>query len=170
MCGVTGFILKKVKKNFDFQKKIIEMTKTLSHRGPDGMGVWISQNDGLFLGHRRLSIFDLSPNGDQPMHSLCGRYVISFNGEIYNFKILRSELEAKFKKKFLNNTDTQVLLELVSVFGLENALKKIEGMFAFVIWDKKLKNLTLARDRYGEKPLFYYNDEEKLIIKERKTR
>ena len=103
MCGVTGFILKKVKKNFDFQKKILEMTKTLSHRGPDGMGVWISQNDGLFLGHRRLSIFDLSPNGDQPMHSLCGRYVISFNGEIYNFKILRKNFLIILTHKFYWN-------------------------------------------------------------------
>ena len=164
MCGISGFIIKEKVKNFDYFAKIEGMNKSLLHRGPDGSGVWCNTNENVFLGHRRLSIFDLSIKGKQPMVSIDGRYVISFNGEIYNFKILRTELEKKFNIKFENNTDTQVLLELISVFGLEVTLKKIEGMFAFALWDKKLEILTLARDRYGEKPLYYFFDNEKVVF------
>ncbi len=164
MCGITGFILKKKTNNLDYFKKLTEMNKTVSHRGPDNIGTWFCENQRVFIGHQRLSIFDLSSKGNQPMLSNDGRYVISFNGEIYNFRTLRQYLEKKFKKKFSNNTDTQVLLELISVLGIEKTLKKIEGMFAFAYWDKKLEVMTLVRDRYGEKPLHYYIDDEKIIF------
>ena len=113
----------------------------MTHRGPDSFGYWSSKENNVFLGHRRLSILDLSKHGDQPMTSSCGRYVITFNGEIYNFIELQNDLKKKFNIKFKNKTDTIVLLELISKFGLRKALEKLEGMFAFGLWDKKEKKL-----------------------------
>ena len=134
------------------------MTTTLVHRGPDSFGYWSSEDNNVFFGHRRLSILDLSKSGDQPMTSSCGRYVTTFNGEIYNFKELQEDLKKKFNIKFKNKTDTIVLLELISKLGLRKALDKLEGMFAFGLWDKKQKKLFLVRDRFGEKPLFFYKN------------
>ena len=116
------------------------MTSSLTHRGPDSFGYWSSEDNNVFFGHRRLSILDLSKSGDQPMTSSCGRYTITFNGEIYNFIELQNDLKKKFNIKFKNKTDTIVLLELISKFGLRKALEKVEGMFAFGLWDKKRKN------------------------------
>ena len=113
MCGIVGFQnFKKV--NFDCEKKLREITKTLNHRGPDFSGFWKSSNGNTFFGHTRLSIIDLSTNGSQPMVSINGRYVIVFNGEIYNYKLIKKDLKKEFDVKFNNETDTSVLLESIS--------------------------------------------------------
>jgi asparagine synthase (glutamine-hydrolysing) len=130
------------------------MTATLSHRGPDGEGIWIDEAAGIALGNRRLAIIDISARGHQPMQSPCGRYVITTNGEIYNFRALRGELESR-GQRFAGNSDTEVMLAAISVWGLERALVKFNGMFAFALWDSTLRLLHLGRDRIGEKPLYY---------------
>ena len=163
MCGISGFKVIRSKK-VDYLSKLKNITQSINHRGPDALGFWNSREDSIFLGHTRLSILDLSKKGNQPMHSYCGRYVISYNGEIYNFKEIRLFIKKKFKTNFQNNTDTQVLLELISHLGIHESLKKVEGMFAFALWDKREKKLILARDRFGEKPLFYYNDAELFLF------
>lgn len=155
MCGIIGFLDLTFKNNYDILKDtIIQMASVLKHRGPDDSGSWIDAKTGIALGHRRLSIVDLSPTGHQPMHSACDRYVIVFNGEIYNFKILRQELEV-FGHKFHGHSDTEVMLAAISRWGLEAAVKRFNGMFAFALWDKQEHRLHLARDRLGEKPLYY---------------
>ena len=162
MCGIAGILLKK---SDNLDRRILEkITNSVDHRGPDSFGYWSSNDGRIHLGHRRLSIIDLSNDGDQPMISSCGRYVITFNGEIYNFKKLGNELIKKFNINFKNKTDTIVLLELISRYGLLAALKKIEGMFAFGLWDKRDKKLHLVRDRLGEKPLFYFYDSNVLVF------
>lgn len=155
MCGIAGFI------DTSYSKKSIELTKiaalmanSLQHRGPDSQGVWVNKESGIALGHRRLSIIDLSEEGRQPMASYCGRYMIIFNGEIYNFKILRKELEEE-GFKFRSQTDTEVMLTAISRYGLEHAVRKFTGMFAFALWDQEEHVLHLVRDRLGEKPLYY---------------
>ena len=153
MCGIAGFIKSK-KENGLNQKTLMMMLKKLDHRGPDFKDYWIERN--VFLGHTRLSIIDVSEKGNQPMVSHSGRFVIIFNGEIYNFKDLKLKLEKQ--KKIINwngNSDTEVFLECIDFWGLTNALKLARGMFAFSIWDKKTKLLTLARDSIGEKPIYY---------------
>ena len=153
MCGITGFLKFKYTKSIDFNKTdLIEMTNSLTHRGPDNQDIWIENN--VFLGHTRLSILDLSRHGDQPMISKSKRYVISFNGEIYNYKELKKKLLCK-NIKWKGNSDTEVFLECIEVFGIKKTLNLSRGMFAFALWDKKKKQLTLARDRVGEKPLYY---------------
>jgi len=163
MCGITGVFFLKKDKNFNLNS-LKEMTSSLSHRGPDSFGYWSSEENNVYFGHRRLSILDLSKHGDQPMTSSCGRFVITFNGEIYNFKELSIELQNKFNVNFTNNTDTIVFLELISKFGLMKALEKVEGMFAFGLWDKKKKKLFLGRDRLGEKPLFFYKNSNFIVF------
>jgi len=149
MCGVVGTI------NIDGQpvsKEVVKsMTDIISHRGPDGEGQWVDGNIGL--GHRRLSIIDLSTSADQPMISHDNNYVISYNGEIYNFKEIRSELQA-LGHKFFSESDTEVVLNAMIQWG-DDAINRFNGMFAFALWDRKRKILTLARDRYGIKPLYY---------------
>ena len=163
MCGITGFFFLKANKD-SYLSSIKKMTTSLTHRGPDSFGYWSSNDNDVYLGHRRLSILDLSKHGDQPMTSLCGRYIITFNGEIYNFKELQKDLKKKFNINFKNKTDTIVLLELISKLGLRKALDKIEGMFAFGLWDKKDKKLFLVRDRLGEKPLFYHKNSNFIVF------
>ena len=126
------------------------MTDSISHRGPDGEGQWIDGNVGF--GHRRLSIIDLSQAGHQPILSSDQRYVLSYNGEIYNFRELRKELEV-FGYKFRSQTDGEVVLNAFRMG--EHALLKFNGMFALAFWDRKQRKLLLARDRYGIKPLYY---------------
>jgi asparagine synthase (glutamine-hydrolysing) len=130
------------------------MAATLHHRGPDDSGVWTDPIAGITLAHRRLSILDLSPLGHQPMHSPCGRYVITFNGEIYNFRALRQELEGR-GQRFRGQSDTEVLVACVTEFGILSAVRRLNGMFAFALWDRRERQLYLVRDRLGEKPLYY---------------
>lgn len=132
------------------------MVRTLAHRGPDDAGVWVDDVTGVALAHRRLAILDLSAAGHQPMASACGRFVIAFNGEIYNHAELRSELEERGSApSWRGHSDTEVLLAAVAAWGIEAALKKVVGMFAFALWDRESRSLALARDRIGEKPLYY---------------
>src|SRR3990167_5803479 len=153
MCGLVGFFGHS--NNADQSAILISnMTERLTHRGPDDAGIWLNQDDGIALGHRRLAILDLSTAGHQPMHSQDGRYVIVYNGEIYNFLELKQQLQTK-GHHFTWHSDTEVILALISEYGLEPSLKLMSGMFAFALWDKKEKNLHLARDRIGEKPLYY---------------
>jgi asparagine synthase (glutamine-hydrolysing) len=151
MCGLAGFF-----SPLGGASEMVcrEMADTLRLRGPDDGGVWVDQNAGVALGHRRLSIQDLSPLGHQPMESPSARYVIAYNGEIYNFHVLQKELERQ-GNSFRGHSDTEVLLAAVEKWGVERALTKFMGMFAFALWDKKERVLTLARDRIGEKPLYY---------------
>ncbi len=149
MCGIAGILHGDEYPASPILMK--RMTDAIAHRGPDGEGCFV---DGAFaVGHRRLAIIDLSPAGHQPMASEDGRYVISFNGEVYNFKELRVELEAK-GHRFHSRTDTEVILKAFSEWGTKS-LKMFNGMFAFAIWDRRERTLLLARDRYGIKPLYY---------------
>ncbi len=155
MCGIAGFLETRGSRSRDHLTSTIRvMTDALSHRGPDFADVWTDLSAGIALGHRRLAVLDLSPLGNQPMRSQDGRYLIVYNGEIYNFRNIREELEAE-GARFHGGSDTEVLLEGIACWGLERALSKLNGMFAFAIWDSRERSLTLARDRFGEKPLYY---------------
>ena len=155
MCGLTGFLDRSREKGpGDLESMITGMADTLAHRGPDDRGVWVDAEAGLALGHRRLSIIDLSPEGHQPMASASGRYVIAFNGEVYNHRELRRELAAS-GEHFRGHSDTEVMLAAVSRWGVNEALRRFNGMFAFALWDRKERRLFLVRDRLGEKPLYY---------------
>jgi asparagine synthase (glutamine-hydrolysing) len=134
-------------------REITNALDAIRHRGPDDQGIW--HEGPVIFGHRRLSIVDLSPAGHQPMVSAAARYVITFNGEIYNHAALRAELEADGPRQWRGSSDTEVLLELIAERGIEAALAKADGMFAFALWDRYDKRLLLARDRFGEKPLYY---------------
>lgn len=153
MCGIAG-IIDRSESLERLEAHGRSMLNTLIHRGPDDEGIWLNQDDGLLLGHRRLAIQDLSEQGAQPMFSHSGRYCIVFNGEIYNFKELSSDLK-KLGHSFRGYSDSEVLLEAIDEWGLVNALQKFIGMFAFALWDAKEKVLYLCRDRIGEKPLYY---------------
>lgn len=164
MCGIVGFISRD---NVVKAEVISRMSSTLTHRGPDDSGYWLNQQAGLALGHRRLSIVDLSPLGHQPMHSSCGRYVIVFNGEIYNFIEVKKKLEDQYASlvgTWRGNSDTEVMLAAISSWGLEAALESFVGMFAFALWDTRERLLHLARDRVGEKPLYYGEVNESFVF------
>ena len=155
MCGLTGFIdLSRDKKRDNLVASIQCMTKALIHRGPDSDGIWVDEEKGVALGHRRLSVLDLSEQGHQPMVSHTGRYVLTYNGEIYNFRDLRQRLETN-GYQFLGQSDTEVLLASIEVWGVERSLQGFNGMFAFALWDREEQTLHLARDRMGKKPLYY---------------
>jgi asparagine synthase (glutamine-hydrolysing) len=154
MCGITGFWAADGGNAEELTARVQRMAMTLSHRGPDDAGSWVDREAGLVLAHRRLSIVDLSPAGHQPMHSACGRYVMVFNGEVYNFVELRRELEPQ-GHSFRGNSDTEVMLAAIRQWGLEAALERFVGMFAFALWDRKERALHLVRDRVGIKPLYY---------------
>lgn len=130
------------------------MSQSLAHRGPDDSGIWHDADCGVALGHRRLSIVDLSPQGHQPMVSANGRFVLTYNGEIYNHKALRETLKT-LGYEFRGHSDTEVLLEAISEWGVRDALNRLVGMFAFAVWDRKQQVLTLVRDRVGIKPLYF---------------
>lgn len=153
MCGITGF-WQQLEQQDTFNRTITSMTDSLIHRGPDDGGVWVNEACGLGMGNRRLAIIDLSPAGHMPMVSKCGQYVLAYNGEIYNFMELRQELEAD-GYRFRSQTDTEAILEGCVRWGVKATLEKLNGMFAFALWDGTSKMLTLARDRMGIKPLYY---------------
>ncbi len=155
MCGITGFYDANRQRPTQEMGGIVQsMSHALYHRGPDDSGIWIDADNGIALGHRRLAIIDISPEGHQPMVSANGRYAIAFNGEIYNFLELRRELE-RLGHRFRGHSDTEVMLAGFSEWGLYPALKRFNGMFAFALWDSKERVLHLGRDRLGEKPLYY---------------
>lgn len=157
MCGIAGLIAVTSLTDADtLRSRGQAMADAIAHRGPDDRGVWIDTTVGLVLAHRRLSILDLSSAGRQPMQSACARYVIVYNGEIYNWVELRSELEAAGKAPaWRSHSDTEILLAGIVVWGLEATLRRARGMFALALWDRAERVLTLARDRIGEKPLYY---------------
>ncbi|MFN5414217.1 MAG: asparagine synthetase B family protein, partial [Bacteroidota bacterium] len=148
MCGLNGIFSSGGDR--DWSSAIQRMNLKMAHRGPDADGVY--NNRDITLGHRRLSIIDLDPRGTQPMHGLGNRYVIVFNGEIYNFEKLREQVSSY---SFQTGTDTEVLLALFAEKG-EKMLGLLEGMFAFAIWDNEKEELFIARDRFGKKPLYWW--------------
>jgi len=152
MCGFAGF-LDLTQATPDREQVVRAMAATLLHRGPDDDGAWVDDAAGIALGFRRLAIIDLTPQGHQPMASHDGRWVISFNGEIYNHAALRARLGDDLAWR--GHSDTEVLLQAVSAWGVEAALAEFDGMFAFALWDRQERTLTLARDRFGEKPLYW---------------
>jgi asparagine synthase (glutamine-hydrolysing) len=154
MCGIAGIFSQKKQRNI-LSEIATKMALAVSYRGPDDSGVWVDNNENIALSHRRLSIIDISNNGHQPMKSGCERYVLVFNGEIYNYIQLRKELEEVSFQRWKGNSDTEVLIQCISEWGLKATLKKCRGMFALGLWDHKEKKLCLARDRFGEKPLYY---------------
>jgi asparagine synthase (glutamine-hydrolysing) len=154
VCGICGFVAARADVPRDaLLRQVSAMADELAYRGPDGAGGWADPQAGVALGHRRLSVIDLSPDGAQPMISSCGRYVLSYNGEIYNFRELRRELEAA-GRRFRGTSDTEVLVEALGAWGVARALERIDGMFAFAAWDTVEHRLHLARDPIGKKPLY----------------
>ena len=152
MCGIAGVLSGR---GADAET-VTRMTRVLAHRGPDDQGIWLDAEAGIALGHRRLSIIDLSPAGHQPMLSPGGRYVIILNGEIYNYADLRAELAAQGQRfEWRGHSDTEVLLAGFETWGIKETLQRASGMFAIALWDQAERSLTLARDRLGEKPLYY---------------
>ncbi|MDI6774384.1 MAG: asparagine synthase (glutamine-hydrolyzing) [Verrucomicrobiota bacterium] len=155
MCGITGFIDPSGSLARDaIERAVSRMADTLRHRGPDDVGCWADPGCGLALGHRRLSVIDLSPEGHQPMASESGRYVIVYNGEVYNFQELRRELEP-LGHRFRGHSDTEVILAAIEQWGVAAAARRFLGMFAFALWDARERRIVLARDRLGVKPLYY---------------
>lgn len=154
MCGIVGLWCGT--SCASLKDRLHPMVAALGHRGPDGAGIWTDGDHGLALGHTRLAIIDLSDAGAQPMCSPDGRYVLTFNGEIYNCEDIRSALmRAGLRPQWQGHSDTEVLLAAFGVWGVTRTLKKCNGMFALGLWDRKTRSLTLARDRMGEKPLYY---------------
>lgn len=155
MCGLAGFLLSQPSQHSDeLAARASSMAHALAHRGPDDAGVWVDATAGIALAHRRLSIVDLSTAGHQPMLSSDGRFVLSYNGEIYNAVALGTELAA-LGHAFRGHSDTEVLLAAISAWGLEPGLARCNGMFALALWDREERCLWLARDRIGKKPLYY---------------
>lgn len=155
MCGIAGFIAPGEHTDAPtLERSALRMADALVSRGPDDRGAWVDCSVGVALGHRRLAIVDLSPHGAQPMASACGRYVIAYNGEIYDARELRDELRA-LGGAFRGHSDTEVLVEAISRWGVDEAVRRCNGMFAFAVWDRHERTLTLARDRLGKKPLYY---------------
>lgn len=157
MCGFLGYIKINSRKTDQEKFNFLEnMAVTIMHRGPDSAGYWHDVSSGVSLGHRRLAIVDLSPTGLQPMHSVKGRYSIAFNGEIYNHLKLRAAIGLTIKaQQWQGHSDTETLLACFEAWGIETTLSNVVGMFAFALWDKQERTLTLVRDRMGEKPLYW---------------
>ena len=155
MCGVAGFMFT-AQAGDSAMAACRSMTDAITSRGPDDQGHWIDAQSGIVLGHRRLSILDLSPAGHQPMRSASGRYVVAYNGEIYNHLELRRDLVAQGRAPaWRGHSDTETLLAGIDAWGLQETLVRSIGMFAIALWDREQRTLTLARDRMGEKPLYY---------------
>ena len=160
MCGISGIISKdKIDINY-----LREISYKINHRGPDNQGFWQSDNKRIAFAHNRLTIIDLSNLANQPMISNNGRYILSYNGEIYNFKKLKDQLSQNKKISWKTNCDTEVLLEMIANFGLDYTLKSINGMFAFSLYDKLKNDVFLCRDNFGEKPIYYRKDKNNFIF------
>jgi asparagine synthase (glutamine-hydrolysing) len=158
MCGIVGFLSRARCSDEAGARHTVEaMAKAIAHRGPDDQGLWVDSASHVALGHRRLSIVDLSPGGHQPMRAADDGMVIVFNGEIYNYRELRAELESA-GCRFRSSSDTEVLLEAMNRWGVVEACRRAHGMFAFAAWERGRRTLWLGRDRLGKKPLYLYAD------------
>ncbi len=155
MCGIAGFLdLARATGEAELRARALAMADAVAHRGPDARGAWVDPAAGIALGSRRLAIIDLSELGAQPMRSRDGRFVLVQNGEVYNFRELAAELRAA-GVQFRGRSDTEVLVEALARWGVDGALRRVNGMFAFAAWEVEARTLHLARDRFGEKPLYY---------------
>lgn len=155
MCGIAGFIDRRAATTEDRLRDIVaSMTDSLRHRGPDAGDLWLDPAAGAALGHRRLAIIDLTPSGAQPMASASGRYVITYNGEVFNYRELRAELTAA-GARFHGNSDTEVIVEGIAAWGVEATVRRLIGMFVFGLWDRHMRTLWLVRDRLGIKPMYF---------------
>lgn len=163
MCGIVGFWRREPQDRATLCALTQRMAHTIAYRGPDDAGEWVDVQTGLAFGHRRLSIVDLSPEGHQPMTSASGRYVITYNGEVYNYLTLRRELNAD-GHSFRGHSDTEVMLTAMDAWGVERALQRFVGMFAFAVWDRQERRLHLVRDRLGIKPLYVYQRDGTLLF------
>jgi asparagine synthase (glutamine-hydrolysing) len=164
MCGIAGFLeLERRPGTQELQAIAGAMAAKLAHRGPDARGVFVDADAGIGFGHTRLSIIDLSPAGAQPMTSSCGRYVITYNGEIYSAAELRPELEA-LGHRFRGHSDTEVIIEAIAEWGLSATVERLIGMFAFAVWDRKERRLSLVRDRLGIKPLYWGRQNGRIVF------
>src|SRR5439155_9305643 len=157
MCGVVGVV------GSTGTEIGLLMRDRLSHRGPDGLGEWADEAHAIWLGHRRLAILDLSPEGHQPMSSPSGRYIMTYNGEVFNHEALRDELRAR-GFRFRGRSDTEVMLAAIETWGLEASVRRFVGMFAFGLWDRDQSRLWLVRDRVGIKPLYYARSGERFAF------
>jgi asparagine synthase (glutamine-hydrolysing) len=155
MCGLTGVFARGNWRNEDLQGLALRMSDAIAHRGPDDKGIWVDASSGVAFGFRRLAIVDLSAQGHQPMLSESRRYVLMFNGEVYNHRQLRARLEAT-NRRFKGHSDTEVILAAFEEWGIERAVREFVGMFAMAVWDTHRRELSLIRDRLGIKPLFVY--------------
>jgi|TARA_B100001964_G_scaffold240324_1_gene309823 asparagine synthase (glutamine-hydrolysing) len=158
MCGIVGIWSQRGFTEDKLRSLTVSACDAIRLRGPDHRGTWNNPDEGISLGHQRLSILDLSAAGNQPMFSENGRYIMVYNGEIYNHHILREALNAKGHtraKGWIGRSDTETLLQAIQIYGFEQALKMSDGMFALAVWDRTERKLMLARDRIGEKPLYY---------------
>lgn len=166
MCGIAGLVSPRLSLDQGSLEVIgRRMNSALVHRGPDASGLWIDSAEGVLLAHRRLAIVDLSENGAQPMVSPCGRFVIIYNGEIYNFSAIKDEIAALNPAfVFKGRSDTEVLLAAIVHWGVVAAIGRCNGMFAFAVWDRLDRSVTLVRDRLGEKPLYYALDSNRLLF------
>lgn len=152
MCGIAGLLFNRA---LEPDRILNKMVRSLKHRGPDDYGIWVDRACSVGLAHARLSVVDLSQSGHQPMYSASHRYVIAFNGEIYNHREIRAELDSITALSWRGHSDTETLLAGIEAWGLPKTLEKCVGMFAIALWDKRDRTLTLVRDRFGEKPLYY---------------
>jgi asparagine synthase (glutamine-hydrolysing) len=161
MCGIAGAVVTESKR-LDTRTAVGRAMLKIMHRGPDDHGLFVSDDGRCALAHTRLAIIDLSPGGRQPMSTPDGRFWIVFNGEIYNFRELRQEL-IRSGEIFASHSDTEVLLRLYSLYGADS-VRRLRGMFAFAVWDAQKRELFIARDRLGIKPLYYYAADGKVIF------
>jgi asparagine synthase (glutamine-hydrolysing) len=157
MCGFAGILTAAGLNRHDLAERAQRMIGTIAHRGPDDSGIWTNEDAGVALGFRRLAIIDLSPNGHQPMRSPSGRFVMVFNGEVYNFRPLRRELE-QHGHRFRGQSDSEVILAAFEQWGIREAVCRFVGMFAIAVWDVDRRELSLVRDRLGKKPLYVYSE------------